>query len=96
MATTSKPTQAAEKYALKEDIDAVRADLSQLVKDVKTIAKNESKEVSKTVGEWSDKAQDEVAARRSDLESQVKENPLGAIATAAGVGFLLALILGRK
>ncbi|WP_022697857.1 DUF883 family protein [Euryhalocaulis caribicus] len=94
MATTTKQTD--DKYALKEDIDALRGDLSQLMKDVKTLAEHESKEVSKKVGAWSEAAQDEVAARRQDLESQVRENPLGALATAAGVGFLMALILGRK
>lgn len=94
MATTSKQTD--EKYALKEDIDALRGDLSQLMKDVKTLAEHEGEAMSKRVGAWSEAAQDEVAARRQDLEGQVRENPLGALATAAGVGFLMALILGRK
>lgn len=85
-----------DQYAVKGDIDALRDDIQKLFKDVRNLAKHEGGVVGQKVGDWTDQAKDRVSEGRQDLESQVRENPLGAVAAAAGVGFVLALILGRK
>ncbi len=75
--------------ALKADIDAIRKDIKQLFDDVKTITKTEASELK-------DAAVGAARERRDDLEGYVKEHPLGALAAAAGTGFILALLLGRN
>lgn len=94
--TADKAKSKTDQYAVKGDIDALREDMQKLFKDVRKLAKHEGDAVGRKVGDWTDQAKDRVSEGRQDLESQVRENPLGAVAAAAGVGFVLALILGRK
>lgn len=70
--------------ALAKQVDAIRADLQNLTSTVKNIA-----------GKQIDRAQDKAAEAAADAEAAIKQNPLTAVAIAAGLGFLFGVFTRR-
>lgn len=93
--TTSKST-ADETAALKSDIEAIRKDIKQLFSDLKTATRNEADHAGRKANELKGVALDAAKDKQADVEEYVREHPLGALAAAAGVGFILALLVGRN
>ncbi len=84
-----------EAAQLKGDIEAIRKDIKQLFTDLTKLTKNEADYAGRKATELKGAAVDAAKERRDEVEDYVKEHPLGALAAAAGVGFVLALLVGR-
>ncbi|MGV1014836.1 MAG: DUF883 family protein [Methyloceanibacter sp.] len=69
---------------LADQVDAIRADLQNLTSTVKKIA-----------GKRLDQAQDKALEAAQDAETAIKQNPLTAVAIAAGLGFLFGVFTRR-
>lgn len=70
--------------ALAKQVEAIRADLQNLSSTVKNIA-----------GKRFDIAQDKATEVAADAEAAIKQNPLTAVAIAAGLGFLFGVFTRR-
>ncbi|MCD2173392.1 DUF883 family protein [Rhizobium sp. C4] len=91
---------------LETRVEQLTAQLAELAKSVsgygngtmETIA-NEARRVKDDVTDRSlalaSAAKDTVIAAESDMEQRIRENPLTAIAVAAGIGFLAAILTRR-
>jgi ElaB/YqjD/DUF883 family membrane-anchored ribosome-binding protein len=84
-----------EAATLKGDIDNVRKDMKQLFEDLKRMTRNEAEFAGRKAGDLKGAAVEAAREKRDDVEEYVKEHPIGALAAAAGVGFILALLVGR-
>jgi ElaB/YqjD/DUF883 family membrane-anchored ribosome-binding protein len=78
------PDTSRDAEALAKQVDAIRADLQNLTSTVKNIA-----------GKQIDRAQDKAAEAAADAEAAIKQNPLTAVAIAAGLGFLFGVFTRR-
>ncbi|MEM5517062.1 hypothetical protein WNY37_08870 [Henriciella sp. AS95] len=89
--------------AAKSDYDALKADISQLRDDVKSLAGNSSKYIkgqsAKSLDkgveqskEYLDKAKSEATKGKDYLEDKVRANPLTSVGIAFGTGVLLAAL----
>lgn len=84
-----------EAAALKADIEAIRKDIKQLFSDIKQVTRTEAESAGRRANELKGAAVDAARDKQADVEEYVREHPLGALAAAAGVGFILALLVGR-
>lgn len=75
-------TDAADSY------DAIKSDISHLTETVKKLA-------TEQMGSAVEGAQDQVKQRLGDIESTIRKNPTQAALIAAGVGFLVGLVMIR-
>lgn len=89
------PMSNEEAANLKGDIDAIRKDIRQLFEDLKRLTKDQGDVAGRRASELRGAAFDAAREKRDDVEEYVKEHPIGALAAAAGVGFILALLVGR-
>src|SRR5690606_22397859 len=84
---------------LKEDIAAIAATLANLGSQTVRDAKRSAKETYKSAYIQGEDAIDELRNKAQDLEAQltatVRERPIASLATALGVGYLLALLSRR-
>lgn len=71
-----------------DSYDAIKSDISNLTDTVKKMA---TERVGAAVGD----AQDQVKQKLGDVESMIRKNPTQAALVAAGVGFLVGLVLSR-
>jgi ElaB/YqjD/DUF883 family membrane-anchored ribosome-binding protein len=69
---------------LARQLDAIRADVQNLTSTVKNIA-----------GKQINRAQDKAVEAAHDAEEAIKQNPLTAVAIAAGLGFLFGVFTRR-
>ena len=69
-------------------VDTLKSDLSNLATTVQKLA---SEQFGTTAGQ----VQDQAAQKVNDLEGAIRRNPTQAAAIAAGVGFLIGLVLTR-
>lgn len=71
-----------------DSYDAIKSDISNLTDQVKKMA---TERVGAAVGD----AQDQVKQKLGDVESMIRKSPTQAALIAAGVGFLVGLVLSR-
>ena len=71
-----------------DTIETLKTDLSKLSETVKALA-------SEQFGSVADQVQVKAATTVTDLESAIRKNPTQAAVVAAGVGFLIGLVLTR-
>ncbi len=71
-----------------DSYDTIKADLSHLTDTVKKMA---TEQMGSAVGG----AQDQVKQKLGDMESMIRKNPTQAALVAAGVGFLVGLVMSR-
>jgi ElaB/YqjD/DUF883 family membrane-anchored ribosome-binding protein len=69
-------------------VDDLKSELSQLASTVQKLAADQ-------FGEAAEAAQQQAANKVSDLEVAIRKNPTQAAAVAAGIGFLIGLVLTR-
>lgn len=81
---------------LQEDIKAIAATLARLsndkVNEVKAVAKSEAHHLQRQAGHVVDDMQDQASALEKQLKDTIREKPLTAVASAVGIGFILALL----
>jgi ElaB/YqjD/DUF883 family membrane-anchored ribosome-binding protein len=82
---SSQPSQTS---AASDSYEAIKSDLSNLADTVKNLA-------SEQLGAVAGTAQDQVKQKLGDFEASVRNNPTQAALIAAGVGFLVGLVMTR-
>ncbi len=96
-----------EEVRLKKDLEALQADFSRLLKDVKGLGNNGRSEISdytsmatEQLGDLIHKAEaslekmrEQVKATSKRVESTVEEHPIAALLAALGIGFLLGKLI---
>jgi len=73
---------------VKDSYEAIRSDITELANSVKKLAGAE-------FGGVMEGAQDQAQMRLSQLESSIRQKPTQAALIAAGVGFLVGLVIAR-
>ena len=71
-----------------DSYEALKGDIATLADSVKKLA-------TEHMGSAVDGAQDQVKQRLGDIESSIRKNPTQAALIAAGVGFLVGLVVTR-
>ena len=71
-----------------DSYDALKGDIANLADSVKKLA-------TEHMGSAVEGAQDQVKQRLGDIESSIRKNPTQAALIAAGVGFLVGLVVTR-
>ena len=71
-----------------DNVEALRQDIANLAESVKRLA---AEQIGSSVGDVQDKAKETIG----DIEASIRRNPSQAALIAAGVGFVLGLILSR-
>jgi ElaB/YqjD/DUF883 family membrane-anchored ribosome-binding protein len=71
-----------------DNVEALRQDIASLAESVKRLA---AEQIGSSVEDVQDKAKETI----SDIEASIRRNPSQAAMIAAGIGFVLGLILSR-
>ncbi|KQX40272.1 hypothetical protein ASD04_06470 [Devosia sp. Root436] len=81
---------------LQDDIKAIAATLARLsndkVNEVKSVAKGEAHNLQRQAEQVVGDVQDQASAMEKQLKDTIREKPLTAVASAVGIGFILALL----
>lgn len=81
---------------LQDDIKAIAATLARLsndkVNEVKAVAKSEANHLQRQAEGVVGDVQDQASALEKQLKDTIREKPLTAVASALGIGFILALL----
>jgi ElaB/YqjD/DUF883 family membrane-anchored ribosome-binding protein len=81
---------------LQDDIKAIAATLARLsndkVNEVKSVAKSEAHNLQRQAEHVVEDVQDQASAMEKQLKDTIREKPLTAVASAVGIGFILALL----
>ncbi len=88
MNTTSAPLRPSSSSDQVDTVETLKADISKLTETVKTLASEQLGTVAGTV-------QHKAASTVTDVELAIRKNPTQAAVIAAGVGFLIGLMLTR-
>jgi len=85
--------------ALQNDLKAIAATLAKLgnekVSEVRDVAKSEARHLQRQGQNVIDDVQDQAGALEQQLKDTIREKPLTAVASAIGIGFVLALLSRR-
>lgn len=81
---------------LQDDLKAITETLRKLTgekaEDVKTLAKAEFRQLKRRGQDMVEEAQDQAGEYEDQLKQAIREKPLTAVASALGIGFVLALL----
>ncbi|MNL34821.1 hypothetical protein D3C87_1568130 [compost metagenome] len=81
---------------LQNDLKAIAATLARLsndkVSEVKAVAKSEAHHLQRQAEHVVEDVQDQASALEKQLKDTIREKPLTAVASAVGIGFILALL----
>ena len=81
---------------LQDDLKAIAATLARLssdkVTEVREVAKSEARHLQRQGQHVVDDVQDQASAMEKQLKDTIREKPLTAVASAVGIGFILALL----
>ena len=86
--TTPLHSSSSSTANVQDNVETLKSDLGKLSETVKAMA-------SEQFGSVAEKVQDKAASTVSDLESAIRRNPSQAAVVAAGLGFLIGLIVTR-
>lgn len=81
---------------LQDDIKAIAATLARLsnekVSEARNVAKSEVRNLQRQGQHVVEDVQDQASAMEKQLKDTIREKPLTAVASAVGIGFILALL----
>jgi len=84
---------------LQEDLKAIAATLARLTSDkvseVRDVAKSEARHLQRQGQHVVDDVQNQASAMEQQLKDTIREKPFTAVASAIGIGFVLALLSRR-
>lgn len=99
---SSKPREAQledQVAQLQDDIKSIAATLARLsnekVSEVRDVARSEARHLQRQGQHVIDDVQDQASAMEMQLKDTIREKPLTAVASAVGIGFILALLSRR-
>ncbi|MBR9808571.1 MAG: hypothetical protein GYB49_15250 [Alphaproteobacteria bacterium] len=81
--------------ALKDDIAMLRGDLKSIIEDVRGLAKVKAQDGLEKGKDLADKAGTQFKETRSEVETQIRDNPLAAVGIAFGAGLIIAMMRGK-
>ncbi|MGV8953747.1 MAG: DUF883 family protein [Cypionkella sp.] len=85
--------------ALQADLKAIAATLAKLgndkVSEARDVAKSEARHLQRQGQHVIEDVQDQAGALEQQLKDTIREKPLTAVASAIGIGFVLALLSRR-
>ncbi|OLF77666.1 hypothetical protein AWH62_03050 [Maricaulis sp. W15] len=81
---------------LRDDLKALRGDLSKLLSDTGSYASAKSRAGLERSKDLTQSAQKSLEDTRETVEDKVRENPLAALGIAVGVGALLSYVSSRR
>ena len=84
----ARPTSAASKLSVVDQIALLRSDLSGIANTVTDLAKEQ---LGETAGDIRDVAED----KANDIKSAIRAKPMQSAAIAAGIGFAVGLLMTR-
>ncbi|WP_033070025.1 DUF883 family protein [Thalassospira australica] len=97
MATKTETT--ADTAKLQADVDALRGDLAEVTKTLKTMggqtAESKTQAAAERIREVSGQAREQIDHARGVAVGQVRENPLASVAVTFGVGLLVGRLLQK-
>lgn len=100
--SASKPREAQledQVAQLQDDLKAIAATLARLsnekVSEVRDVARSEARHLQRQGQHVMDDVQDQASAMEKQLKDTIREKPLTAVASAVGIGFILALLSRR-
>ncbi|AXO15233.1 DUF883 family protein [Thalassospira indica] len=97
MATKTETT--ADNAKLQADVDALRSDLAEITKTLKTMggqaAETRTQAAAERIREVTGQARDQIDHARGVAVDQVRENPLASVAVTFGVGLLIGRLLQK-
>lgn len=98
----SKPREAQledQVAQLQDDLKSIAATLARLsnekVSEVRDVARSEARHLQRQGQHVIDDVQDQASAVEQQLKDTIREKPLTAVASAVGIGFILALLSRR-
>lgn len=101
-ASTTKPRQEQledQVAQLQADLKSIASTLAKLsgekVNEVRNVAKDEVRHLQRQGQAVMDDVQDQAGALEKQLKDTIREKPLTAVASAVGIGFILALLSRR-
>lgn len=80
---------------VKDDVAALRTDMEKLIGDVAKLAQKRVGQGLQSGDKLKDAVDENITEFADRARDYVRENPLGACATAAAAGFAIALLLRR-
>jgi ElaB/YqjD/DUF883 family membrane-anchored ribosome-binding protein len=87
----AKDAEMPEHYRMQEEVKEIAAHLAALRKDIEGLTGS----IARAGGHQAERAQDALNEAAAALEASVRRNPVSALGIAAGVGFLLGVVLRR-
>jgi ElaB/YqjD/DUF883 family membrane-anchored ribosome-binding protein len=95
--TRAREAQLEDQVAqLQTDLKAIAATLARLgnekVSEVRDVAKGEARHLQRQGQHVIDDVQEQASAMEKQLKDTIREKPLTAVASAVGIGFILALL----
>lgn len=84
-----------EERALRQDVDAIKEDLSRLRSDLGGITQGWMSRAREGMSDASEYAQDQGSEALHVVQNQIEDHPLAAVGIALGVGLLLGAMLKR-
>lgn len=95
----AKTETTADNAKLQADVDALRKDLAEVTKTLKTIggeaAQTKTQAAAERIREVSSQARDQFDHARDVAVDQVRERPLSSVAVTFGVGLLVGRLLQK-
>lgn len=99
----SRPSASVREAQLEDQVAQLQADLkgiaatlaklsSDKVNEVKDVARSEARQLQRQGQNVLDDVQDQAGAMEKQLKDTIREKPLTAVASAVGIGFILALL----
>jgi ElaB/YqjD/DUF883 family membrane-anchored ribosome-binding protein len=80
---------------VKDDVGALRGDVEKLIQDVAKLARQRVGDGVDSGGKLKDAVEENIDDFANKAREYVRDNPLGACATAAAAGFAIALLMKR-
>jgi ElaB/YqjD/DUF883 family membrane-anchored ribosome-binding protein len=87
-ADVNSPARTGAAADVGDNVAALRSDIAALADSVKRLA-------AEQLGSGVEDAQDKAMEKLGDVEAAIRRNPTQAAAIAAGIGFVVGLILSR-
>ncbi|GAB3678804.1 DUF883 family protein [Salinisphaera aquimarina] len=88
-------SQSAETEALKQDIERLKNDLSELAKSYKAEGEKRAQAGVDSARDKYGELREEALRRKQDLGSEIEARPFVSVVAAFGVGLLLGKLFGR-
>ncbi len=93
---TNTSDAAAHTKELREDLDALRADMKSLMDHVRSASGDAASGMKAKIHDMSSEAGDQMTAAKAVADRKISEHPMTSVAIAFGIGMLLGKLMDRR